>query len=276
MRLAIIGSNGQLGRQFLQDIKDYNITGFDLDKVDITKPETFGPITDFKPDVIVNCAAYNAVDNAENDRELAYKVNAIGPENIAKLALDLGAKFVHFSTDYVFDGRDSKPYSENNQTNPINYYGRTKLEGENLVLKANKDSLVLRTAWLYGMKGPNFVLTMLKLGKERESLSVVDDQIGSPTSTKELVRIVMALLNNNQTGLFHCVNDGSVNRYDFTKEIFHLAGITIELKRAKTAEFPTTAERPLYSALSIDKLKQIYQPETWQEALKGYVTGLNL
>jgi dTDP-4-dehydrorhamnose reductase len=273
-RLVIVGARGQLGSQFTRDYREAVVAALDRPDIDITDPATFGSIRQARPDVIVNCAAYTNVDKAESEPELARLVNTEGPANLASLAKELDALLVHISTDYVFDGEGTRPYREDDPTAPLGAYGQTKLEGEEAVAAAGARYLTARTAWLYGSQGPNFILKMLELGRERDTLKVVDDQIGSPTHTKDLAGGVMTLLEAGQEGLFHIVNSGRVSRYDLVKELFRLADVSCRLESAKTSDFPTPAARPLYSVLSTEKLEAFYRPRPWQEALADYLKEL--
>lgn len=268
MRVVVVGVNGQLGRQF---VKDYGFNGFDFPEVDVTKPDTFNVIRDQNPTVIINCAAYTAVDKAESEQEMALTVNKTGATNLARLAKELDATLVQISTDYVFNGRGTEPYTEESETDPINFYGRSKLEGDKTVIDSGAKYIIARTAWLYGTAGPNFVLTMLKLAKERDELRVVTDQIGSPTWTHDLAAAIVELLKQGRTGVFNIVNSGVASKLQFVTEICRLASLKTKISEAKTSDFPTAARRPVYSALSISKLDACFQMPDWKESLSNYL-----
>lgn len=269
-KLAIVGASGQLGSQFINDYPKHTIA-FSPSDLDITDKTTFEGLERTRPRVIINCAAYTNVDKAEIEPDLAYAVNADGAANLAQLARKIDALLVQISTDYVFDGKSTRPYFEEDPTNPINVYGKTKLEGEKAVMNSGARYLILRTAWLYGGKGPNFILKMIGLGRQHPQVKVVDDQIGSPTFTKDLAEATMALIKNRQTGLFNAVNAGQTSRFELTKEIFRLSGLVAKVIAAKSADFPTPAARPTYSVLATSKLARFYRPRAWQDALKEYI-----
>lgn len=275
MKLVIIGSKGQLGSQFTKDYVDQITGSFDYPEVDITNSASFIKIAVAKPDVIINCAAYTNVDKAESEPDLAQAVNAQGPANLAALAKELDALLVHISTDYVFDGKATRPYREDDPTAPLGVYGRTKLEGERAVAASGARYLIARTAWLYGSRGPNFIIKMLELGRERDELKVVSDQIGSPTFTKDLAEGIIALLKAGQTGLFNIVNAGQASRLKLVEELFHLTGLKTKLIPAESNDFPTPATRPLYTVLSLEKLAPFYRPRSWRTALAEYIREIN-
>lgn len=269
-RYLIIGAGGQLGSQFQRTLERSEIVALDYPDYDLTNPAHDAQIVAARPEIIINCAAYTAVDKAEAELGRARALNAEGPKRLAALAKKLDALLVHVSTDYVFDGTSTAPYQETDPTKPINAYGQTKLEGDQAVMASGARFIIARTAWLCGGQGPNFILTMLKLGRERDELKVVTDQVGSPTFTKDLVMGIMALIEQNQTGLFNVVNAGSATRFELVKELFRLANLTTKLLPATSSEFPTPAARPHFSVLSTRKLEQYYQPRSWQVGLADY------
>jgi dTDP-4-dehydrorhamnose reductase len=245
----------------------------DIDDVDITSKESLSCFVDkHNPDVIINCAAYTAVDLAEENQEIAYRVNALGPKNLAEVCADQDIKLVHFSTDYVYNGMSSNPYSESQAIEPIGVYGRTKAEGESYVLNVNKN-IVIRTAWLYGENGKNFVDTMLKIAAKKPELKVVEDQYGSPTYTEDLAKITIDLIKHDSEGIYHVTNEGSCSWYEFAKEIFSLANLQVKLVPCSTEDYPTLAKRPKYSILSKEKVAKSlgYSPRKWEIALKEYL-----
>lgn len=283
MKVAIIGCNGQLGTA-LQHIMgtdgQFTILCADLPQLDITDAHAVEHfVSQNKPDLLVNCAAYTAVDRAESEPEQCRVVNAHAVGNIGAAASRHGARVVHFSTDYVFDGTASIPYSEDSVTHPLSVYGLTKLEGERALFGACPDSMVLRTSWLYSPWGNNFVKTMLRLGRERASLKVVNDQIGSPTSALDLARAVRDIINRDvwKPGIFNFTDEGVASWYDFAVAIHEIAGIkSCNVAPCKTSEYPTAATRPHYSVLDKSKIKALLNigiPH-WRESLKEVVAML--
>ncbi len=273
--VLVTGGNGQLGnsvRKVANKYPNYQFIFTDVPEVDITDLISLEKlIEEQKIDIIINCAAYTAVDKAESDEVLARKINADGPKNLAIAAKKSGAKLVHISTDYVFDGRNCTPLKESDKTAPIGVYGKTKREGEIAIEECGVDAIVIRTAWLYSKFGSNFVKTMLRLGREKESLSVIYDQIGTPTYATDLAIAIMDLVEKGFSGytLYHYSNEGVISWYDFTKAIFEIAGITIPLQAIESFEYPTAAERPHYSVLNKRKIKEmgIHVPY-WKDSLK--------
>ena len=257
-------------------------------EVDVTDPEAlsaFGRLhRNKKIDWIVNCSGYTAVDRAEDEPDLAFRINAEGVLNIGRTAAALDAKVVHISTDYVFDGKKSSPYTEEDMPAPIGVYGRSKLEGERLLQGATPRHYILRTAWLYSTRGTNFVRTMLRLFRERELVKVVSDQRGSPTYAKDLAGAILHIIRNDkeQFGIYHFTNEGETTWYDFARAIFEQAtrfGLLdkkVRIEPIPTSEYPTKAVRPRYSCLSKDKLKQVFGIEirSWQEALHECIEAL--
>ena len=285
-KLLITGSNGQLGRAInieLAGNSEYELYNTDvaegngIHSLDITDVDAVTSLAkEIKPYAIINCAAYTAVDAQEKDRDLSYKINAIGPRNLAIAASDTGAKLVHISTDYVFAGDGNRPYIEFDKTGPVSAYGITKLAGENFVKQFAHDFFILRTAWLYG-DGKNFVKTMLRLSENHPEVSVVNDQLGTPTSTKELARAIHSLLPTENYGLFHATCEGSTNWADFTEEIFRLAGKDTKVNHVTTKEYaainPQTAPRPAYSILDnyMFRLTGGYTFADWHDAIETYI-----
>lgn len=280
-RVLITGSSGQLGLELQNKLKDkYEIIITTRANLDITNDkETLEFIKLNNPDVIINCAAYTAVDLCEQQEEEAYKSNALGPKNLAIAAKEVNAKFVHISTDYVFDGEgvkddngDFRPYYETDITNPQSAYGRTKLEGEKLVIENMDNYFIIRTAWLYG-EGKNFVRTMINLSKSNKEVRVVNDQIGSPTSTSELANMIEKLIETEEYGIYHGTCEGFCSWYDLTCEIYKQLNITANVVPVTTEEFPRPAKRPKYSVLENKKLNEIglYKFKTWQDSLKIYL-----
>ena len=282
MKILITGANGMLAKEVKEKFSVGNeLTLTDVAELDITNEKmVYDFITNLKPDLIINCAAYTAVDKAEENLELADRINGDGPTNLAKAAKAVGSKLVHISTDYVFGGDLdlSKAYKEDDEKKPVTAYGITKLHGEQGIQNNLEEYYIFRTAWLYGLGGNNFVKTMTKLGTERDELSVVSDQHGSPTYAKDLTEIIYQAVNKKiPYGVYNATNEGFTTWYDFTKEILAEQGIECNVKPVTTAEYiemmkVTQAKRPFNSQMSKDKLKQagINVPE-WKDGLKRYL-----
>jgi dTDP-4-dehydrorhamnose reductase len=270
--ILVVGHKGMLGQE-LMGIYGEAARGVDVDEIDITDLESVQRVVlTLKPRVVINAAAYTDVDGCETDTERAMQVNGEGVAHLAMIAKEVGAKLVQVSTDYVFDGSKGAPYVEDDLQNPLSVYGESKLAGE-MNTWFDPDHLVVRTQWLYGHGGNNFVETMLKLATERKELKVVDDQIGSPTWTYDLALAIKALIDKNCTGTYHAANSGFVSWNGFAKEIFRLAGVEMVVNPMTTEELNRAAKRPLYSTLDCTKLTQdtgfVFEP--WQEALKRYL-----
>ena len=277
MKILITGAYGMLGSDLRETLKDHEllITGSkDLDITDENKVMNY--ILEKSPEIVINAAAYTAVDNCETDYENAYSVNAIGPKNLAKSCNKINIPLIHISTDYVFDGNKRTPLTEEDNLGPKTVYGKTKLEGEKLVQENAKKYFILRTAWLYGIHGKNFVQTMLNLSKKNSELKVVNDQIGSPTYSKDLAIAISELLNSDKYGIYHVTNKGEISWYDFSKKIFELSNIKVNVKPVSTEEFSRPAPRPHYSVLSNQKwVKAGFTPmRNYDEALKDYLSLL--
>lgn len=282
MKILITGANGMLAKEVKEKFSVGNeVTLTDVAELDITNEKmVYDVITSLKPDLIINCAAYTAVDKAEENLELADRINGDGPTNLAKAAKVAGSKLVHISTDYVFGGDLdlSKAYKEDDEKKPVTAYGITKLHGEQGIQNNLDEYYIFRTAWLYGLGGNNFVKTMTKLGTERDELCVVSDQHGSPTYAKDLTEIIYQAVNKKiPYGVYNATNEGFTTWYDFTKEILAEQGIECKVNPVTTAEYiemmkVTQAKRPFNSQMSKDKLKQagINVPE-WKDGLKRYL-----
>jgi dTDP-4-dehydrorhamnose reductase len=283
MRILVTGSNGQLGRSLRRAFAgDPDITAqfTDYDTLDITDTDAVAAYLESNPaDIIINCAAYTAVDRAESDPEAARRLNALAPGILGKAASKAGARIIHVSTDYVFNGENFKPCTELDEADPKSVYGRTKLEGESMVKAANHDAVVIRTAWLYSEFGNNFVKTMLRLGAERKEISVVADQIGTPTYAQDLADAIHAVVRNPEwhPGVYHFTDEGVASWYDFAMEIFRLAGNTdVTVHPINTAQYPTAACRPHYSVLAKDKIKSVYGIDIpyWRDSLIKCINNL--
>ena len=278
MKVLVTGANGQLGYDVIKRLEEKKIEylGTDRDTLDITKEDDVKRvIRDYRPDVIVHCAAYTAVDKAEDERELCYAVNVLGTRYIAKACKEIDAKMIYISTDYVFDGEGDTPFEVTDKPNPINYYGKTKYEGELEVQKLIDKYFIVRISWVFGSNGNNFVKTMLRLGKERDEISVVADQVGSPTYTYDLSKLLVEMIETDKYGIYHATNEGYCSWYEFACEIFKQAGMDVKVNPIKTEEYPTRAMRPKNSRL--DKIKnndsKITHLRTWQEALNTMINN---
>ncbi|NDV66114.1 dTDP-4-dehydrorhamnose reductase [Bacteroides sp. 224] len=278
MNILITGANGQLGNEMRVLSKEYGqYTYFftDVEELDICNEEAVNNfVAENNVDVIVNCAAYTAVDNAEDNKELSDKLNNIAPGYLARAAQKRGASIIQVSTDYVFDGTNHIPYTEDEPTCPASVYGTTKLAGEQNVMAHCDKAAVIRTAWLYSTFGNNFVKTMIRLGRERDTLGVIFDQIGTPTYARDLAAAIFAIINKGVVrGIYHFSNEGVCSWYDFTKAIHRLAGITsCKVNPLHTADYPTKAARPHYSVLDKTKIKETFDIEIphWEESLVSF------
>ena len=277
INILITGANGQLGseiREIAPNYRDYNFLFTDVDDLDITNHKAVKEfIESNKINVIINCAAYTAVDKAESEPEIAEKINHLAVKNFAKLSKDNSIRLIHISTDYVFDGNSDKPYTETDKPNPQTVYGKTKLNGELAIQQINPaNSIIIRTSWVYSKYGNNFVKTMLRLAETREEISVVSDQIGSPTCAADLAEAILTILpkiKNETVEVFHYSNEGICSWFDFAKGIFELYTINKKLKPIKSIDYPTSAKRPVYSVLSKRKIMQWYNIEipSWTDSI---------
>jgi dTDP-4-dehydrorhamnose reductase len=272
--LLITGANGQLGVAVNQILAGkYELVNTDVAELDITDVAAVqGLVREVQPYAAINCAAHTAVDRCESEEVAAFRINAIGARNLAIATAEAGAKLVHISTDYVFDGTAQQPYTEFDPPRPASVYGASKLAGECFVKDFAQHYFILRTAWLYG-EGKNFVKTMLRLAEEKDTVAVVADQFGSPTSALELARAIEWLLPTDNYGLYHATCAGECSWADFAAEIFRLAGKQTQVKRISTAEYPTPAKRPAYSVLQnyMFELLDGYRFADWQKALEEYL-----
>jgi dTDP-4-dehydrorhamnose reductase len=281
MRVLVTGVNGQLGYGVVKRLEELNIEvkGTTRNNFDLTNEiETKEFIRNYKPDVVVHCAAYTAVDRAEDEKELCYSVNVLGTRYIAEVCKDIEAKMVYISTDYVFDGEGEEPFEVTDKPNPINYYGQTKYEGELEVQKVLKKFFIVRTSWVFGVNGNNFVKTMLRIGKERDEISVVEDQIGSPTYTYDLAKLLVEMIQTDKYGIYHATNEGYCSWYEFACEIFKQAGIEVKVNPIKTEDYPTKAKRPKNSRLSKMEIEKFsfLKMAPCNRALKDYMQYLKI
>lgn len=276
MRILVTGSNGQLGSEMvaLQTPEThhqwFNLDINELDITDKNAVEQF--VVNNKIDGIINCAAYTNVDKAEEDVALCYKVNRDAPQYLAQAIEKVGGFIIHISTDYVFDGTNNIPYTEQDKPNPVTIYGKSKIEGEQYVCESCKQHIIIRTAWVYSSYGKNFVKTMIKLGEEKPSLGVIFDQIGSPTYARDLAKTIITIVNQGIIpGIYNFSNEGVISWFDFTKHIYQLANITsCKVAPIHTADYPTLAQRPHFSVLDKTKIKNTYNIEIpyWRDSLE--------
>ncbi|TXD53004.1 MULTISPECIES: dTDP-4-dehydrorhamnose reductase [unclassified Polaribacter] len=278
INILITGANGQLGSELKaleQTYATYNFHFTDYKELDITNHAAVDAfVKAANISVIINCAAHTAVDKAETDKEMSTKLNHLAVENFAKIAKTNNIQLIHISTDYVFDGTNHIPYSEDDKTNPQSVYGSTKLAGEQAMQKINPaNSIIIRTSWVYSNFGNNFVKTMLRLANERDELGVILDQVGTPTYARDLAKLLLEIIpkiNNTNVEVYHFSNKGVSSWYDFAKAIFDLKEIDIKLNAIETSQYPTAAKRPFYSVLNKNKIENTFQLEIpyWRDSLK--------
>lgn len=276
MKVLVTGVRGQLGYDVVRELKKRQIetVGVDVEEMDITDPaQTETVIREAAPDAVIHCAAYTAVDAAEDNEELCREVNARGTENVARICGEMNIKMMYISTDYVFDGKGTRPWEPDDPRDPLNVYGQTKYEGELAVEKYVKKFFTVRIAWVFGVNGKNFIKTMLNLGKTHDKLTVVNDQTGSPTYTYDLARLLADMIQTDKYGRYHATNEGICTWYEFACEIFRQAGIDVEVAPVASDEYPSKAKRPENSRMSKKKLKEngFELLPSWQDALKRYL-----
>ena len=281
MKILVTGNQGQLGHDVILEAKKRGIdaVGVDVAEMDITdRSQVEQVISRGNYDALVHCAAWTAVDKAEDPElfETVEAVNATGTGYIAKVCKELDIPLMYFSTDYVFDGQGNRPWKEEDEKNPLNVYGLTKSEGEDYV-KENPKFFTLRISWVFGLNGANFIKTMLRLAKERDTITIVDDQVGLPTYTPDLARLILDMIVTDQYGVYHVSNSGEyISWYDFAKEIFKQAGVKVKIIPVGSDQYPAKAKRPTNSRLDMSKLQENgFEPlPTWQDALKRYLDVL--
>lgn len=279
MKVFVTGVKGQLGHDVVNELKKRGHTaiGVDIEEMDITDKDAVRRIiTQVSPEAVVHCAAYTAVDAAEEQVELCRRVNALGTENIAQVCKELNCKLMYISTDYVFNGQGTRPWEPDDEREPLNVYGQTKYEGE-LAVETLEKYFIVRIAWVFGVNGKNFIKTMLNLGKTRDHLTVVDDQVGSPTYTYDLARLLVDMIETEKYGRYHATNEGVCSWYEFACEIFKKAGIEITVNPVSSNEYPAKAKRPQNSRMDKSKLKEMgFEPlPTWQDALERYLKEIS-
>lgn len=281
MKALILGSSGMLGSQVVKVFSDYELVLPDENELDITDEDfVLNFIEKNKPDLIINCAAYTNVDGCEDikNQDIAYKVNGYGPGYLAKGASVVGAKLVHISTDYVFPGDKKTPYETDDPVDPVNVYGKTKLLGEEEIKKNCNTYYILRTAWLYGENGPNFINTMLKLGAERDEVGVVNDQFGSPTNVIDLARGIRNVVSKDNYGIYHMINHGYCSWYDLAKLVFKYSGMDVKVKAVSSEEFIRPAKRPKNSRMNDKKLADNGYDilRDYEDAVKDFIDAKNI
>jgi len=272
MRIVITGANGQLGYELRVVLAEHNLVLLDVPAFDVTRSDVERKIAEVRPDVVIHAAAFTNVDGAESEPQRAMAVNVEGTERVARAAADSGARLVYLSTDYVFDGSKQTPYLERDEANPLNVYGQTKLEGERRALVRHSNTVVVRTAWLYGMHGRNFVKTIAQAASTQSELRVVDDQRGSPTHAGDLARAIKAILGTDLKGVVHAMGSGDCTWHEFASEIVSLIGSPARVVPVSTAEMARPARRPAYSVLANTILAgQGIRLPHWKDALAQFL-----
>lgn len=268
-KILLLGKNGMLGKALSKELSgSFDLKSFAKNELDITDFAAVDKICDeLKPDFVVNATAYTAVDHAETEQDLALKINSEAVGNLAKICEKLGAKLIHFSTDYVFDGENENGFLEDDEPNPVNFYGESKLAGERRILESGCDFAIVRTSWLFG-NGENFVVKMLELSRKNAEIKVVSDQIGSPTFAKDLAQTTQEILDSNANGIFHATNSGATSWANFARKIFEIKNLPIKIIDIPSAEFPTPAQRPKISILRNSKLPEM---RSWEEGLEEHL-----
>lgn len=279
MKVLVTGVNGQLGHDIVEECQKRNIEaiGVDVKEMDITDADQVNAvITETKPDAIIHCAAWTAVDKAEDEVEACRKVNRDGTKHIVDVCEKLELPLMYFSTDYVFDGQGEEPWNEYDERHPLNVYGKTKYEGE-LEVERLKKHFIIRISWVFGINGSNFIKTMLRLGKERKEVSVVNDQIGSPTYTYDLARLCVDMIQTKEYGTYHATNEGICSWYEFACEIFKQAKMDVIVHPVDSTQFPTRAVRPKNSRMNQTELDKhgFTRLPSWQDALERYLDTLD-
>lgn len=280
MKVLVTGVNGQLGYDVVKELekRGHQAVGVDRKEMDLTSTQQIKEcIENVNPEAIIHCAAYTAVDKAEEEEELCRRVNAIATKEIVECAKKLDVPMIYISTDYVFDGTKDGEYTEQDTPNPINVYGKTKYEGEVYVQELLEKYYIVRISWVFGENGNNFIDTMLKLAKDRDEINVINDQVGSPTYTKDLAPLLVDMIETDKYGVYHATNEGYCTWYEFAKEIFKIANIDIKVNPITTKEYPTKAIRPMNSKMSKEKLYYINLKilENWKSAVQKYLVNSN-
>lgn len=279
MKVLVTGVKGQLGYDVVNELRKRDIEpiGVDIQEMDITDADSVDRvITTSQADAVIHCAAYTAVDAAEDNQEICHKVNVDGTQNIATVCKKLGIKMMYISTDYVFDGQGTRPWEPEDERHPLNVYGQTKYEGELAIQNTLDEYFIVRIAWVFGVNGKNFIKTMLNLAETHDHLTVVNDQYGSPTYTYDLARLLVDMIVTNKYGIYHATNEGICTWYEFACEIFRQAGVQVEVEPVSSEAFPAKAKRPSNSRMSKDKLEQngFRRLPAWQDAVGRYLKEL--
>lgn len=279
MKVLVTGTKGQLGYDVVNELekRGHTAVAVDIEEMDITDAVSVERvITEAEVEAVIHCAAYTAVDAAEDNVEICRRVNAEGTENIAKVCKKLDLKMIYISTDYVFDGEGERPWEPDDERHPLNVYGQTKYEGELAVEKYLEKYFIVRIAWVFGVNGKNFIKTMLKLSETHEELNVVDDQVGSPTYTYDLAVLLVDMVESDKYGRYHATNEGLCTWYEFAKEIFRQAGVEVKVNPVTSDMFPAKEKRPKNSRMSKEKLDAngFHRLPTWQDALERYLSEI--
>ena len=279
MKVLVTGTKGQLGYDVVNELekRGHTAVAVDIEEMDITDAVSVERvITEAEVEAVIHCAAYTAVDAAEDNVEICRRVNAEGTKNIAKVCKKLDLKMIYISTDYVFDGEGESPWEPDDERHPLNVYGQTKYEGELAVEKYLEKYFIVRIAWVFGVNGKNFIKTMLKLSETHEELNVVDDQVGSPTYTYDLAVLLVDMVESDKYGRYHATNEGLCTWYEFAKEIFRQAGVEVKVNPVTSDMFPAKAKRPKNSRMSKEKLDAngFHRLPTWQDALERYLSEI--
>ncbi len=277
--IIVTGAKGQLGGDVCKILEEKKIAhlGIDIDDLDITsKEETESFFADKRFDCLIHCAAYTAVDKAEEDKELCFKVNFTGTDNLAEVCQKKNAKIIYISTDYVFSGKGNKAFEINSVKAPLSTYGKSKSDGEDAVLKRCKKHFIVRTSWVFGEENRNFIFTMLRLAKTRDEINVVNDQTGSPTYSSDLARLLIKMAQSESYGIYHATNEGCCTWYELAKKAFEIKGINIKLNPITTEEYPTPAKRPYNSRLSKNCLDEagFKRLPHWEDAVERYLSNI--
>ena len=282
MKVLVTGVKGQLGYDVVRELqkRGHEAVGVDIDEMDITDAAAVERVmTEVQPDAVIHCSAYTAVDRAEEDIEICRRVNVDGTENIAKICKKLDCKMLYLSTDYIFSGDGERPWEPDDEASPLNAYGQSKYDGELALKKYVEKYFIVRISWVFGINGNNFIKTMLRLGRENGAVKVVDDQIGSPTYTYDLARLLVDMIESDRYGAYHATNEGICSWYEFAKEIFRAAGMdNVSVTPVKSGEFPVKAKRPKNSRMSKEKLvtNGFSLLPAWQDAVARYIKEVNL
>lgn len=279
MKVLVTGVKGQLGYDVVKELEKRGMeaVGVDIEEMDITDAGSVDKvIKEANPDAVIHCAAYTAVDAAEDNEEVCRRVNADGPRNIARVCKELDIKMIQISTDYVFSGQGERPWEPDDACDPQSVYGQTKFEGEQAVQEILDKYFIVRIAWVFGINGKNFIKTMLNLAKTRDTLTVVNDQFGSPTYTYDLARLLVDMVQTEEYGIYHATNEGICSWYEFACAIFKEAGIEMNVLPVSSAEYAAKAKRPYNSRMSKEKLEEkgFERLPSWQDALKRYLDAL--